>query len=393
MFNPKSCFMKFLRFSVFTASALLALFHFSSCKKEDPEAGIKIPTVKSGSVTEISVFSVRFEGNLENDGGDKSCSRGIVFSIRTEPDLSDSVLTDSTLGSGSYSFEISGLEKGRTYYFRAWAKNSAGTAFGEIRSFNTANIPVLTTGEPQDITGATVMAGGNISSDGGKPILEAGICFDTLPEPDISDSLKRMQNPGTGTFSLKLIDLNPTTTYYYRAYARNAAGLAYGETRSFTTTVLYTPGDTMTDQEGRKYPTIIILGKRWMAANLRTAKYRDGSTITNAKTSTEWSSQTGGAWCNYDNLAANDAVYGKLYNWYTVVNSKELCPSGWKIPADSDWDDLIAYLGDVNKAGLKMRTTGTSLWNAPNEGATNSSGFSGVPGGNRGDFGSFAFKG
>jgi uncharacterized protein (TIGR02145 family) len=130
-----------------------------------------------------------------------------------------------------------------------------------------------------------------------------------------------------------------------------------------------------------------------MAENLRSSVYRDGSQITNAKTATEWSNQTGGAWCNYDNQAANDKIYGKLYNWLAVKGTKELCPTGWKVPSDTDWDNLISYLGDVNKAGLKMRSTGTSLWNAPNQGATNSSGFSGVPGGNRGDFGAFALKG
>jgi uncharacterized protein (TIGR02145 family) len=265
--------------------------------------------------------------------------------------------------------------------------------FGEVVSFSTADIPVVSTSDPSEITGATVIAGGNITYDGGKPVLEAGICFDTLPDPDVNDSLRKVSSPATGTFSIKIIDLNPTTTFYFRAFARNAAGIAYGETKSFTTTTLYTSGDTLIDQDGIKYPTIVILGKRWMASNLRTSKYRDGSAITNAKTNPEWTSQAGGAWCNYDNLALNDKTYGKLYNWFTVTSPKELCPTGWKVPSDADWDNLISYLGDVNKAGLKMRTTGTSLWNSPNEGATNSSGFSGVPGGSRSDFGSFGFKG
>ena len=381
--------MQFVHSSIFP---LLLVFLFFSCKKED-EKVIIIPTVRTELVQEAELFSVTAGGNVSDDGGDNATERGICFSLRPVPDLSDSVFKDTLKGKGAYAIKIGGLEKGKSYYFRAWAKNSAGLVFGNVLNYSTADIPVLSTADPQEVTGATVMAGGNISGDGGKPVLEAGICYDTLPDPDVSDSLKKVSAPSVGAFSIKLIDLNPSTTYYYRAYARNAAGVAYGETKSFTTTVLYTPGDSLTDQQGIKYPTIEILGKRWMAENLRSSVYRDGSQITNAKTAAEWSSQTGGAWCNYDNQAPNNKIYGKLYNWLAVKGTKELCPTGWKVPSDADWDNLIAYLGDVNKAGLKMRTSGTSLWNAPNQGATNSSGFSGVPGGNRGDFGAFGFKG
>ena len=370
--------------------ALLLLFSafFFSCEKEPLP-----PQVKTELLLETGLFSVRVAGNVKDVGGEKNTERGICYGTRALPDLSDVVLKDVVSGLGAYRFEIADLEKGKTYYFRAWARNSAGLSFGDVFSFSTADVPAIESAEPFEVTGATVMAGGNITADGGKPVLEAGICFDTLPDPDISDSLRFVSSPGTGSFTIKIIDLRPTQTYYYRAFARNAAGLAYGTVKSFTTTVLYTPGDTMSDQEGTKYPTIVILGKRWMAANLRTAKYRDGSSITNASTNAAWSSQTEGAWSVYDNQNSNNAVYGKLYNWFATVSPKELCPTGWKVPTDTDWENLIAYLGDVNKAGLKMRTTGTSLWNPPNAGADNSSGFSGVPGGNRGDFGAFGFKG
>jgi uncharacterized protein (TIGR02145 family) len=131
----------------------------------------------------------------------------------------------------------------------------------------------------------------------------------------------------------------------------------------------------------------------WMAANLKTTRYRDGSTIPNVTGNTAWTQLSSGAWSNYNNSAANDATYGKLYNWYTAANPN-ICPQGWHVPTDAEWQELELALGmpagEVNNTGYrgaaqnvggKMKTT--TLWQAPNTGATNESGFSGLPGGFR----------
>jgi len=144
---------------------------------------------------------------------------------------------------------------------------------------------------------------------------------------------------------------------------------------------------TVSDIDGNSYQTVLIGSQEWMAENLKTTRYRDGSTIPNVTDGTAWSQLTTGAWCNYDNSAANDATYGKLYNWYAAANPN-MCPQGWHVHTDAEWTTLTDHLGGVPVAGGKMKAT--TLWNVPNTGATNESGFSGLPGGFRdyhyGDF-------
>jgi uncharacterized protein (TIGR02145 family) len=138
---------------------------------------------------------------------------------------------------------------------------------------------------------------------------------------------------------------------------------------------------TVTDIDGNVYPVVSIGNRCWMAANLKTSRYRDGGTIPNVTDNTAWTQLNSGAWCNYENNAGYDATYGKLYNWYAAANPN-ICPQGWHVPTDADWTVLTDYLGGSSVAGGKMKAV-SPLWNAPNTGATNQSGFSGLPGGLR----------
>lgn len=147
------------------------------------------------------------------------------------------------------------------------------------------------------------------------------------------------------------------------------------------------PGDpTVTDVDGHTYPVVTIGAQCWMAANLRVARYRDGSAIPNVTDNATWNGLTTGAWCHFGNNAGHDTVYGKLYNWYAVEDPRGVCPLGWHVPLDDEWIQLADFLGGESVAGGAMKTTGdlesgTGLWHAPNTGATNSSGFSGIPNG------------
>ncbi len=146
---------------------------------------------------------------------------------------------------------------------------------------------------------------------------------------------------------------------------------------------------TMTDQQGNVYKTIVIGNQEWMAENLKTTLYRNGVAIPNVTNATQWRGLTTGAWCSYNNDAQYDCPYGKMYNWYTVVDSRNLCPTGWHVPSDAEWTTLTNTLGGEGIAGGKMKSTGTQYWLSPNTGATNESGFSGLPGGLRNDDGAF----
>ncbi len=140
---------------------------------------------------------------------------------------------------------------------------------------------------------------------------------------------------------------------------------------------------TVTDVDGNTYNVIVIGKQGWMKENLRVEHFNDGAVIPNITGATEWAALTSGAWCDYNNSTSNGTAYGKLYNGFAVETGK-LCPEGWRVPTSGDWTELRDFLGGRNVAGGKIRQVGTSLWKAPNEGATNSSEFTALPGGFRG---------
>ncbi|MBK8501345.1 MAG: fibrobacter succinogenes major paralogous domain-containing protein [Saprospiraceae bacterium] len=129
-----------------------------------------------------------------------------------------------------------------------------------------------------------------------------------------------------------------------------------------------------------------------MRENLRTSHYTDGTPIPEKTLNSDWNNASP-AWCWYENNHAYDQPYGKLYNWYAIVavsnGGKNVCPTGWHVPADAEWTTLTDFLGGTSVAGGKMKEAGLTHWTTPNTGATNESGFSGLPGGYRGFSGSF----
>jgi uncharacterized protein (TIGR02145 family) len=251
-------------------------------------------------------------------------------------------------------------------------------------------VPTLTTSAISSITSTTATGGGNITTDGGAPVTIRGVVWSTSPKPTISLSTKTSNGVGMGSFTSSLTSLAPNTTYYVRAYATNSVGTAYGNELSFiaekdTSSCVSSP--TVTDIDNNTYKTVQIGTQCWMQSNLKVSKYRNGDAIPTGLSDTAWLNTTSGAYAIYDNNNANDAIYGKLYNWYAVNDSIGLCPNGWHVPTDSEWLILLTYLRDP--VGGKMKSVGTAYWNEPNIGATNESGFSGLPGGCRDIFGKF----
>ncbi len=165
----------------------------------------------------------------------------------------------------------------------------------------------------------------------------------------------------------------------------------------------------VTDIDGNVYKTVTIGGQLWMAENLKTTKYNDGTTVPLVTDSDEWINLTTSAYCWFENdEATNKVTYGALYNWFVLDaaanGGKNVCPVGWHVPSDAEFKQLEMNLGinqsDVDKTewrgtdeGGKLKESGLTHWNSPNTGATNSSGFTALPGGYRGGSGSFVGQG
>jgi len=196
------------------------------------------------------------------------------------------------------------------------------------------------------------------------------------------------------SFKATLTNLKPNTKYHYRINSVNVTGIGNGADVSFTTSdttkviISFNPDliyDSIYDSEGNKYRTIQIGTQTWTAENLKSTKFNDDTDIPFVLDVSAWASLTTPGYCWFN----NDSVgYGAIYNWYTVETGK-LCPQGWHVPSDDEWTILTDYLGGKSVAGGKLKETGTSHWQSPNTGATNESGFTGLPTGYRNFSGSF----
>jgi uncharacterized protein (TIGR02145 family) len=134
-------------------------------------------------------------------------------------------------------------------------------------------------------------------------------------------------------------------------------------------------------EENKEIKSVKIGNQIWMAENLNVDYYRNGDPIPTGLSNAQWESTTQGACAIYNDDDSSEMIYGKLYNWYAVNDARGLCPTGWHVPRDAEWTTLENYLGGEEVAGGKMKSS--TGWNAPNIGATNSSGFTGLPGGYR----------
>jgi uncharacterized protein (TIGR02145 family) len=173
-----------------------------------------------------------------------------------------------------------------------------------------------------------------------------------------------------------------------------------GGTQSVGNLIVCNPGgSTVTDIDGNVYSTVIIGTQEWMQENLKTTRYKNGAPIPTGLSVAQWQITTNGACADYDNNPTNTAVYGKLYNWYAVADPNGLCPTGWHEPEDWEWNVLVKTIDpsadttifgyQSQTAGGAMKEIGLTHWASPNTGATNSSGFTGLPGGCRSDLGTY----
>ena len=224
---------------------------------------------------------------------------------------------------------------------------------------------------------------GNSSRGGGSDIIYHGHCWSEYENPTIYDYKTNLGGTNSlGAYTSEVSFLKENTQYYIRAFTVNDNGTYYGENVIVNTTSF--PDCGTIDYDGQIYQTVMIGEQCWMKENL------------NFQT-------TSGSHC-YKNLQSNCEIYGRLYSWNTMMNGESssnqvpsgvqgICPYGWHIPSDAEWSILVDFLGGLNFAGGKMKSIGTSLWDDPNTGANNSSGFSALPGGSMDLWNAFSFLG
>jgi uncharacterized protein (TIGR02145 family) len=294
---------------------------------------------------------------------------------------------------------VSGLAAGITYYWKVFRFNSslpcdtATTSVWHFTTFLKEKTPSVSTLPVTSYTSVSAIVGGKVVDNGGAAVSEYGVYWGTKGNPE-STGTKVPVGTGTGAFSTGLAGLIQSTTYYVKAYATNSIGTAYGTQVIFD---LNNGSISVTDIDGNVYNTVKIGNQLWMAENLKTTKYSDGTVIPLVQTSSEWAGldETSKAYCWYADNILNKDIYGALYTWGAAMNGalsnnnkpsgvQGACPVGWHLPSDAEWIELENYLGGMSLAGNKMKETGISHWAFPNPGATNESGFSALPGGFRG---------
>jgi uncharacterized protein (TIGR02145 family) len=381
----------FLTIFVIIVTAIL-----TCCKKE------KVLVLTTTTVSNITATTATSGGNIIDEGNSSVIRRGVCWSTNTLPTIIDSKTTDGE-GTGSFSSSLTGLKEGTKYYVRAYATNNLGTGYGKAKSFTSqpAIIPVLTTSAVSNITAITATSGGRITYNGGAKITACGVCWSTAIHPTLTNS-KTVDSTGTGVFISSIIGLTPVTIYYLRAYATNSVGTAYGNEIGFTTSSAST---TVTDIDGNVYGTVTIGEQVWLQENLKTRKFRNGDLIGTTTPDTldiSGESMPEYQWAYYGK-ESNVALYGRLYTWYTVTDSRGVCPTGWHVPADAEWTTLTDYLTNNgygyggNGSDIAKSMAATSGWTANTTAGTvgndqssnNSSGFSALPGGSRSNNGAF----
>ena len=194
-----------------------------------------IPTVTTAAATNITGNSATTGGEVTVSGGADVTARGVCYGTSHNPTLSDSKTSNDT-GMGVFTSSLTGLLGNTVYYVRAYAINSAGTAYGTEITFTTlVDFPKVSTTAVTGITKTTAESGGNVTYDGGGTVTERGLVWSLSADPTTADNVITDASTGTGSYVSSLTGLSLYTTYHVRAYAINGAGTAYGNDIAFTT--------------------------------------------------------------------------------------------------------------------------------------------------------------
>lgn len=367
-----------------SSALLFMLIIFISCDNlnyaliEDvPLNQMELPQIEITDINTITQSSAQVYAEIESDGGGRITVSGVCWSdSNAEPTIQDNNTTNG-FTDGEFRSFVKDLSYNTTYYVRAYATNPKGTKYSDVKQFiTTSPLVVINTISVSEVTRTSALIEAVIN-EYGETASSIGVCWSTSELPTINDN-KTTETANAKSFSSLLTELIPGTPYFARAYAVNPAGVAYGETITFTT-----KSPLIKDFDGNEYTSVKIGTQTWMVENLKVKHYRNGDPIEKVTQPSDWDSESG-RYGEYDNNEMVSAIAGNLYNWYAAADPRNIAPEGWRVPTDADWTTLITHLGGENVAGGKLKSTNPQYWQQPNTGATNSSGFSAVGGGQAG---------
>ena len=253
------------------------------------------------------------------------------------------------------------------------------------------NPPVVKTGSVIGTYSNSAIVGCTLVSDGGEYTTRVGISYSTSNSLYLENEFFLDNRIGFKTALIQ--NLQPNTKYYYRAFAINSSGWGHkmGEIDSFITSSLNPEPcpnfSDIYDIDSNLYQTLKIGSNCWLRQNLKASRYRNGDSIISGLSSTAWQSNLLGAYAFYNDDSLNNNIHGKLYNYSALTDNREICPTGWRIPNSSEWQNLISLLGKDSLASNSLSDTNFSSnqggWLLPNPEFNNSSGFAIRPAGIR----------
>ena len=368
-----------------------------------------VPTATTESVTNKTASSATLNGKINAH----YLQTQVSFEYGTTNSYGKNILSNQSPVTGNTTTDVSAnvtdLTLATTYHFRVMSTNSLGTSYGNDMVFTTlGDKPVATSQAANNIQGNTATLNGIVNPN--YSITTAN--FEYGNTTNYGYVIQAIQSPINGSsevnVSANISGLTTNTLYHFRLKAENSLGITYSPDLTFKTLMTGQIGN-VTDNEGNTYRTIGIGSQVWMADNLKVTKYNNGDiigTTTPANLNISGENNPKYQW-SYNGNESNVDLYGRLYTWYAVTDTRGVCPTGWHIPSNSDFTVLETYLinygygfgGSGNDIGKTLAAT--SNWNScPIIGTpgydpllNNNSGFQGLPTGTRWSNGTFVDMG
>jgi len=348
------------------------------------------PVTTIGSAADINVSTATLTGYVNAN----YLSTEVLFEYGTSLSYGNTITALQSPVSGNTNTNVSAtltdLIGGTNYHFRIKAINSLGTTYSNDNTFITLGLkPSISNISVYRITNTSAILKSYVNAN----YLVSSVLFEYGPTTGYGSTsypdVQSVSGSSDVSISVDINSLTESTIYHFRVKAENSLGITYSDDHTFTTP------PTLTDVDGNYYNSVIIGSQTWMTENLKTTKFPDGSSIPYINNNSAWNSliadPSNKAFSWYNNDPNNKDVYGALYTWGAAMNGhltsninpsgvQGVCPTGWHLPSLSEWDQLSTY---INGEGGKLKETGTSHWFSPNEGATNETGFNGLPAGQR----------